>query len=116
MRRLALKVRSVWDGLSTTKAMILGVFLGVLLGIAPHVALGWPVMVPGFIVYLPFHAWLIFLLFSVLLSKRGRSRIMGEGYSAFGAAFGLLLTRKFGRFCLSWFFTMWLYLASGVRI
>jgi len=107
-----LKVRSIWEGLRTTNAIIFGLTLGVLLGIIPHAAFGWPVMIPGFLVYFPFHAWLCFLLFSVLLSRSWRSSIMGEGYSPLGAFFGFLLTTKYGLFCLSWFSSMWLYWAS----
>ena len=116
MRRITLKVRSIWEGLSTTNAILLGLALGVLLGIIPHTAFGWPVMIPGFLVYFPFHAWLCFLLFSVFLSSSRRTSIMGEEYSPLGAFFGVLLTTKYGLFCLSWFFTMWLYWVSIIGI
>lgn len=103
-----LRVRSFWEGLSIANAIFVGLALGVTLGVAPHVIFGWPVM-PGFFIYFPFHAWLTYSLFSVLLSKGKRSRIMGEGYSFMGAFFGYLLTTKYGLFCLSWYFTMCLY-------
>jgi len=41
---------------------------------------------------------------------------MGEEYSPLGAFFGVLLTTKYGLFCLSWFFTMWLYWVSIIGI
>lgn len=116
LRHITFKVCSIWEGLSTTNAIMIGLVLGVLLGIIPHVAFGWPVMIPGFLVYFPFHAWLCFLLFGVLLSRSRRSSIMGEGYSPLGAFIGYLLTTKYGLFCLSWFCTMWLYWVSVIVI
>lgn len=41
---------------------------------------------------------------------------MGEGYSPIGAFFGFLLTKKYGLFCISWFFTMWMYTVSIIGI
>ena len=66
-------------------------------------------MVPGFFVYFPFHARLCVSMFSVLLSKERRISVMGEGCTPFAAFFGYLLTTKYGLFCLTWFYTMWLY-------
>ena len=116
VRNLILNIRPTWDGLSVANACILGFALGLALGVLPHVVFAWPVMMPGFLVYFPFHAWLCYLAFSVLLSSGRRAEVMGEGYSPIGAFFGFLLTTKYGLFCLSWFFTMWLYAASIVGI
>lgn len=97
-------------------AIFVGIALGVILGVVPHIVFGWSIMVPGFFVYFPFHAWLTYSLFSVMLSKSKRSRVLGEGYSFMGAFFGYLLTTKYSLFCISWFFTMWLYWASIIGI
>jgi hypothetical protein len=116
VKLMILYVRSFWDGLGVVTAVLLGLGLGVVLGVVPHAVFGWPVMVPGLLIYFPFHAWLCLLMFSVLLSKEKRSSVMGEGYTPLGAFFGYLLTTKYGLFCISWFFTMWLYGASIIGV
>ncbi len=116
MRNIFKSVRLAWDRLSVTNAVFLGLALGLVLGVGPHVVFGWSVMMPGFLIYFPFHVWLCYVAFGVLLSSGRRSDVMGEGYSSFGAFFGYLLTTKYGLFCISWFFTMWLYWASIIGI
>jgi hypothetical protein len=116
LKNLILKIRPTWDRLSLANVVFLGFALGLALGIVPHVVLAWPVMIPGFLVYFPFHVWLCYLAFSVLLSSGRRTDVMGEGYSPIGAFFGFLLTTKYGLFCISWFFTMWLYWVSIIGI
>ena len=116
MRNLILNIRPAWDRLSVANAALLGLVLGIALGVVPHVVFAWPVMIPGFLVYFPFHVWLCYLAFSVLLSRGRRVDVMGEGYSPIGAFFGFLLTTKYGLFCISWFFTMWLYWTSIIGI
>ncbi|MDV4169649.1 hypothetical protein [Rhodovulum sp. FJ3] len=116
VRNLILSIRPTWERLSVANAFFLGFALGLALGVVPHVVFGRPVMIPGFLVYFPFHVWLCYLAFSVLLSSVRRADIMGEGYSPIGAFFGYLLTTKYGLFCISWFFTMWLYWVSIIGI
>lgn len=109
MKQVLFYVRSFWGGLGVGAAVLLGLCLGLVLGVVPHAVFGWPVMVPGFFVYFPFHAWLCVSMVSVLLSKKRRISVMGEGCTPFAAFFGYLLTTKYGLFCLTWFYTMWLY-------
>jgi hypothetical protein len=116
MKHIFLRIRPFWEGISKANAIFVGIALGLTLGVVPNVVFGWPIMVPGFLVYFPFHVWLTYSLFSVLLSKGRRSRILGEGYSFMGALFGYLLTIKYSLFCISWFFTMWLYWVSIIGI
>jgi len=116
VRNLILNIRPTWDRLSVANAVFLGIALGLALGVVPHVVFAWPVMIPGFLVYFPFHVWLCYLAFSVLLSSGRRADVMGEGYSPMVAFFAFLLTTKYGLFCISWFFTMWLYGVSIIGI
>lgn len=116
MKHMLLAIRSFWDGLSVGKAVLLGLALGVGLGVVPHALLGWPVMVPGFVLYFPFHVFLCLTMFGVLLSKKRRSSVMGESYTPLEAFWGYLLTTKYGLFCLTWFLTMWLYGASAIGV
>jgi hypothetical protein len=116
LRNLILSIHLAWNRLNVANAVFVGFALGVAFSVVPHVVFGWPVMIPGFFVYFPFHIWLCYLAFSVLLSSGRRADVMGEGYSPFGAFFGYLLTTKYGLFCISWFFTMWVYWASIIGI
>ena len=116
VRNLILSISLTWDRLSISNAVFLGFALGIVLGVMPHIVFAWPVMIPGFPVYFPFHVWLCYWAFGVLLSSGRRVDIMGEGYSPFGAFFGFLLTTKYGLFCISWFFTMWLFSVSIIGI
>ena len=116
MRNLISNILPTLERLSVANAVFTGLALGLALGVVPHVVFGWPVMAQGFLVYFPFHVWLCYLAFSVLLSSGRRADVMGEGYSPIGAFFGLLLTTKYGLFCTSWFFTMWLHWVSIIGI
>ena len=66
----------------------------------------------GFILYFPFHMWLTMSLFLVVFSRDERTKHLGPGYSFFGGFFAFIFARKFGLFCISWFYTtmlvMWL--------
>ena len=116
VRKQILNFRQNWDRLSVASAVFSGIALGFALEVVPHVAFGWPASFPGFFVYFPFHVWLCYLAFSVLLSSRRRADVMGEGYSPMGAFFALFLTTKYGLFCFSWFFTMWLSAALIIGV
>ena len=115
MKRAASQVYAFWTSLSTLNAIFFGFLLGVTLDIVPHLAWGWPVFSLGFLVYFPFHAWLTFTYMRVLLFRDVRSKILGEGYSFFGAMRGYL-SGKYALFCLSWWFTMWLYAVSVIGL
>ncbi|OOY04586.1 hypothetical protein [Thioclava sp. F28-4] len=116
MKILIFNICPTWERLSVANAVSLGFALGLALGVVPHVVFGWPVMIPGYLVYFPFHVRLCYVAFSVLLSSGRRADFMGEGYSPIGAFFGFLLTTKYGLFCISWFFTMWLHWVSIIGI
>ena len=116
VKKMIFDIRATWDRLGVANAVLLGCALGVVLGVGPHALFGWPVMTLGFFIYFPFHVWLCYVAFGVLLSGGRRAAIMGDGYSAIGAFFGYLLTRKYGLFCISWFLTMWLYWVAIIGI
>ena len=109
MKRLALGIRSRWDALSVANAVFLGVALGIAFGIVPRLAFGWRTEFFGFFAYFPFHIGLCYVAFGVLFSRERRARIMGAGKSPLGAFFGCFFARKYGLFCVSWFYTMGLY-------
>ena len=100
VRQLASSIHATWGGLNRSNIVIVGFALGVVLGVLPHLAFGWPVMIPGVLVYFPFHFWLCWVAFGVLFSSGRRTLVMGESYSPFGAFFGYLLTTKYGLFCI----------------
>ena len=109
MKRLALGIQSRWDALSVANAVFVGIALGLALGVVPNLAFGSPMEVFGFFAYFPFHIGLCYVAFSVLFSRDRREQIMGAGKSPLGAFFGCFFARKYGLFCVSWFYTMALY-------
>ena len=112
VRNLIFNICPTLDRLSVVDAVLLGFALGLALGVGPDVLFGWPIMIPGFLVYFPFHVWLCYVAFGVLFSSSLRDELMGEGYSPIGAFFGYFLTTRYGLFCLTWLSTMWLYWVS----
>ena len=116
MTNLILRIRPIWDRLSHLNIIVLGVSLGLAIGVVPHIVFGWPIMIPGFFIYFPFHVRLCYVAFSVLFSSRRRVDMLGSSYSPIRAFFGYLLAKKYGLFCISWFFTMWLYWVSNIGI
>lgn len=109
------KLRNFWNSLTTFQAVLLGVALGLSLDVFPHALWGIGPFKFGFILYFPFHAWLIVSLFRVLFSQDARTELLGEGYSFWGAFFGYM-TSKYALFCLSWLFTIWIFAAIVIGV
>lgn len=101
-------IQKFWADLSLLQAILLGVGLGIVTGILPHAWFGWELLMPGFWLLFPFLGWFTILMARVLFSLHEREKILGKGFSFFGAFFAYLL-RKYSLFCIAWHYTMSFY-------
>lgn len=96
----------VWFAqLGRRTAILLGCATG-----AVFIVIGWltswsTAIVLGFLVYFPFHCWLVAAPFVVPLSTAGRERIFAGGANWGGGFFTRPFT-AFGLFCMAWYFTL----------
>jgi len=100
-----------WTTANKPKAMLFGVFLGVVTGIIPDLMFGEPAFWFGLLLYFPFHFRLTIQMFLVVFSRYEREKILGPGYGFIGAFFSYLLTTKYSLFCISWFYTIMIYVS-----
>ncbi len=102
------KIDVAWGNLTTPKAMLLGVVVGVVTGIIPQLIFGETAFVV--LLFYPFLMRAAVILFLIHWSERARVRFVGEKYlyDAIGAHLAFCKGKYF-LFCLSWMFTLGLY-------
>ena len=109
-------LRNFWPGLNLLSASIFGAFCGFGISLLPGLIFQPVAATIGFVLYFPFHGWLIIQMFLVVFSPLEREKRLGKGYGFTGAFFSILFARKYGLFCLGCFYSImisWWILGIG---
>lgn len=105
MGNLVRKIEKFFNGLGRPKSVALGLCIGGVLSALTFLTSSVGPAILSFLLYFPFHGWLVISLFLVVFSIYERARFVGHGHSFLGAFYHRFFS-PYGLFCMGWLFSL----------